>query len=247
LRYAKLLVSDILSPGAEDWFPKLRHIDLYEGHSWASGLFKMFDGREQESCSEAVNAYYSIALLGRLMKDNDMENTAKVCLALEIQASRTYWQVPGLAVETYPKLFAGGLYSPVFSKNMVVGVMGGNMVSHTTWFGTNVEFVHGIQMIPFTGISNHLFPKPFVTREYGQLAMSLSRRDPAIMPSWEGYVRMAQAIIDPVGAWNGISGLNASEFDDGNSITNALYWTATQPLPENQDPNEAFVQFNIRH
>jgi endo-1,3(4)-beta-glucanase len=35
------------------------------GHSWAAGLQPSWDGKNQESSSEAVNAYLAVAQLGR--------------------------------------------------------------------------------------------------------------------------------------------------------------------------------------
>ena len=58
-----MLVRDIANPSKEDpFFPQHRHKDWYMGHSWASGLAvpggkPNFLGRNQESTSEAVNAW----------------------------------------------------------------------------------------------------------------------------------------------------------------------------------------------
>ena len=52
------------------FFPVARHKDFYDGHSWASGLFPMANGKSQESVSEAVNAYYSVHLLGVALGDH---------------------------------------------------------------------------------------------------------------------------------------------------------------------------------
>lgn len=35
------------------------------GHSWAAGLQSSWDGKNQESSSEAVNAYLAVAQLGK--------------------------------------------------------------------------------------------------------------------------------------------------------------------------------------
>ena len=50
-------------------FPVARHKDFYEGHSWASGLYPMANGKSQESVSEACNGYYAVALLARVVSD----------------------------------------------------------------------------------------------------------------------------------------------------------------------------------
>lgn len=60
--------------------------------------------------------------------------------------------------------------------------------------------------------------------------------------SWAGYIRMAEGIIDPAGAWAGVQTLSASEFDDGNSMTAALHWVATRPLNAPSDAKKIFSQ-----
>ena len=45
-------------------YSRLRCFDLYKLHSWAGGLTKFAEGRNQKSTNEAVNAYYSAALMG---------------------------------------------------------------------------------------------------------------------------------------------------------------------------------------
>ena len=45
-------------------YTRLRCFDLYKLHSWARGLTEFGDGRNQQSTSEVVNAYYVAALMG---------------------------------------------------------------------------------------------------------------------------------------------------------------------------------------
>jgi endoglucanase Acf2 len=46
-------VRDICNPDATDTdFPFVRHKDLFDGHSWASGIFQQGNGKGQESSSE---------------------------------------------------------------------------------------------------------------------------------------------------------------------------------------------------
>mmetsp|Transcript_33944 Transcript_33944/g.82302 ORF Transcript_33944/g.82302 Transcript_33944/m.82302 type:complete len:649 (-) Transcript_33944:306-2252(-) len=241
--YAEALVNDIANGDPDlKQFPIARHFDFYEGHSWASGLFKMPDGREQESTSEAVNAYYAVTLLGQVLNDRSMSDFGRILCSMEILSARSYWHIPGAVMQTYFTVFPDGLYPPQFNKDAMVGLVASTRATHSTWFGTNVEYVHGIQMIPFTPASEYLLPKEFMLREYGQVAMSLVRKKPVLENSWAGYIRMAEGIIDPAGAWAGMQTLNASGFDDGNSMACALYWVATRPLNAPTDAKRIFGQ-----
>ena len=64
------LIRDIANPSdADPLYPPMRHKDWFVGHSWAGGLFPSASGRNQESTSEAVNAWYAIALFGDAIGD----------------------------------------------------------------------------------------------------------------------------------------------------------------------------------
>ena len=63
-----LWIRDIANPSPEDtYFPVTRHKDWYRGHSWAGGLPLFIAGRNQESSSEAINAYEGVSLFGEVM------------------------------------------------------------------------------------------------------------------------------------------------------------------------------------
>ena len=95
----------------------LRCFDLYKLHSWAAGLTEFEDGRNQESTSEAVNAYYSAALVGLAYGDSSLVDTGSTLVALEILAAQTWWHVK---VED-------NLYEEEFAKdNKIVGVLWAN-------------------------------------------------------------------------------------------------------------------------
>ena len=65
-----LLIRNIANPSKHDSaFPRFRHKDIYQGSSWASGITEplYFNGRNQESSSEAIAAYEAVALFGDVM------------------------------------------------------------------------------------------------------------------------------------------------------------------------------------
>jgi endo-1,3(4)-beta-glucanase len=62
------------------------------GHSWASGLQTAVDGKNQESSSEAVNAYLAIVQLGRATGDTVLEGWGQLLLSNEVTAARKYTQ-----------------------------------------------------------------------------------------------------------------------------------------------------------
>ncbi len=210
------LARDIANPSkADPYFTTFRHKDWFEGHSWAAGIFEFADGRNQESSSEAVNAYYGLQLLGLAANDPNMVNVGRLLLATEITSVQKYWHITT----------SGTIYPASFAANKVVGVLWGTKVDYATFFGGNVEFIHGIQMMPFTPISEALLERTWVQEEASVVAPAMTSAD----QGWRGILTMEHAIVDREGAWTEAQALTS--FDDGNSRANTLYWIATRPTP----------------
>ena len=88
------LARDICNPLLHDkMFPFARHKDMFDGHSWASGLFQQGNAKNQESSSEAVNAYYAVTLYTEVTKQQTWNDFATILLTMEIQGVQTYWHV----------------------------------------------------------------------------------------------------------------------------------------------------------
>ena len=214
----RALARDIANPAAADpWFAVMRNKDWFDGHSWAAGLFEFADSRNQESSSEAVNAWYGLALWGLATGDARLHDLGRLLLATELRSVQAYWQITS----------ANDPYGPPFSDHKVVGVLWATKVDYATFFGGETELIHGIQMLPFTPITELLLPRAWITEEYPVLAGALTRAQPPIADGWRGFVYMAHAILDPAAAWQEAGTL--AGFDDGNSKTNTLYWIATRP------------------
>ncbi|MCE9577395.1 MAG: hypothetical protein K8W52_29875 [Deltaproteobacteria bacterium] len=211
------LARDIANPSPDDpYFTVMRHKDWFDGHSWAAGVFEFADSRNQESSSEAINAWYGLALWGLATNDQRVYDLGRLLLATELRSVHAYWQVTA----------EHDLYGQPFSAHRVVGVVWATKVDYATFFGGNPEYIHGIQMLPFTPITEELLPKAWISQEYPALMGELAGKPP-IAESWRGYVIMDHAILDPSAAWTEASALGS--YDDGNSATNTLYWIATRP------------------
>ncbi|CAI5704883.1 unnamed protein product [Peronospora farinosa] len=204
-------------------FPTARHKDWFVGHSYASGLFPMEDGKSQESSSEDLNAYYSLALFSSLDEkategqgDSSYHQYARLLLATELHSVKKYWHM----------LENSKIYEPVFSKNAMVGVVGELTVVYNTWFGDSPVYIHGINMLPFTPMTPQLLNEEYVTREYALLSQYLP--DLSQYDIWRSIIVMDHAILDAAAAWDELS-ITVKAFDTWSSRTNAMYWIATRP------------------
>jgi len=230
LEHILVMVRDIANPSKDDhYFPVHRHKDWYMGHSWASGIAvpggkPNFLGRNQESTSEAVNAWYAISLLGKVVGRDDVRDLGMALLATEIKSAQTYWHT-SKGSDIYPADFARGA---------AVGMLWSSLAQQQTWFGVAPYYIHGIQMLPFTPASEALLEPEWLATETPVYAASCS--ETCVQQGWSVPLRLAQAVQDPSGALAAIRKLPAEVFDsanaggNGNSRTASYYWIATRPV-----------------
>ncbi|TYI04006.1 hypothetical protein ES332_A11G384300v1 [Gossypium tomentosum] len=191
------LVADFMNLGSRSNsnYPRMRCFDFYKLHSWAGGLAEFADGRNQESTSEAVNGFYSAALMGLAYGDTHLVATGSTLTALVIQAAQTWW---------HRELWA-------------------NKRDSGLWFAPPDwrECRLGIQLLPLLPISEILFSDIEYTRQLVNWALAALGRD-VVGDGWKGFVYALEAIYDKESALEKIR--NLSGHDDGNSLTNLLWW-----------------------
>ena len=199
---------------SEPLFPRFRNFDFWVLHSWAAGLTEFADGRNQENSCEAVNAYYSAALLGLAFRDKNLVNAGFTLMAFEIRAARALWHIPSDST----------LYEQSFvSTHRMVGVLWANKRDTGLWF-TPSEWKErrlGIQVLPILPITEILFRDVRFVIELVKWARPSLRR-PGVGDGWKGFVYALQALYAPEEALKNVKAL--SGHDDGNSLSNMLWW-----------------------
>ncbi|WOH10702.1 hypothetical protein DCAR_0730172 [Daucus carota subsp. sativus] len=195
-------------------YTRLRCFDLWKLHSWASGLTEFADGRNQESTSEAVNAYYAAALMGLAYGDAHLVATGSTILAMEIQAAQTWWHVRQ-GDELYPEEYT--------KENRILGILWANKRDSGLWFAPPEwkECRLGIQLLPLLPVSEVLFSDVKFAKELVEWTLpALARED--VGEGWKGFLYALEGIYDKHGALKNIKKLTG--YDDGNSLTNLLWW-----------------------
>lgn len=142
------MVKDIASTersGEDD--PFLRNFDIYEGHSWADGYGSTASGNNQESSSEAINAWYAIYLWSKVVNDTNLERYALYLYNTEIQGAYYYW------------FDIKNLYNQPYKHNIASIVWGGK-IDFSTWFSDETNMKYGIELLPFTPASEYLGKLP---------------------------------------------------------------------------------------
>lgn len=208
----KLLIRDFASPDrADPLFPFLRNFDPYAGHSWASGHARFGDGNNNESSSEAMNAWCALVLWGEATGDTAVRDLGIYLYTTEMAAINEYWfNVQG---EHFPKGY------PASVVTMVWGGKGAN----GTWFSAKPEHIHGINWLPLHGGSLYLGRYPeYVEKNYAALVREKGGTN---WSDWPDLIWMYRALADPADA---LAQFEAAEktapFEGGNSKANAYHW-----------------------
>ena len=168
----KLLIKDIANHDREDTrFPFLRNFDPYAGHSWASGHAKFIDGNNQESSSEAINAWAGIILWAEATNDKTLRDLGIYLYTTEVNAVNNYW------FDIY-----GDTKDPQYV-NMDVSMIWGGKNVHSTWWTNDPIQVHGINWLPITGASLYLGTDPgYVKRNYD-----------SVWREWDNWIKIRPA------------------------------------------------------
>jgi endo-1,3(4)-beta-glucanase len=172
------------------------------------------NGRNQESSSEDVNAYYSAALVGLAYNDKNLVATGSTLLALEINAAQTWWHVK---VEN-------NLYGKDFAKeNRIVGILWANKRDSKLWWAPSEcrECRLSIQVLPLLPITETLFNDGVYAKELVEWTLP-SLKNKTNVEGWKGFTYALQGVYDKKNALKKIRMLKG--FDDGNSFSNLLWW-----------------------
>ena len=155
---------NLLIKDANNWertdsmFPYLRSFDVYAGHSWASGHGAFGDGNNQESSSESMNFASSVMLWGSVTGQADIRDLGIFLHTTERTAIEQYWF---------------DVDNDVFPSNypyIALGIVWGGKGSHNTWFGSEPEFIHGINFLPINSGSLYLGRHPnYVLNNYQEI------------------------------------------------------------------------------
>lgn len=150
-------------------YPFLRNFDIYEGHSWASGVANYeFDangnmvdkkgglsgGNNQESSSEATNAWASLIMWGEVMGDEEIRDLGIYLYTTEVAAIEDYY------FDVHNEIFTDGYEDKDdFNIQSVTRLFGGRY-DHTAWWTENSIEVSTILMLPISGATMYLGKYP---------------------------------------------------------------------------------------
>jgi endo-1,3(4)-beta-glucanase len=210
-----LLAADLATSGTSKSFPQRRVFDAYTGHSWASGYAPFADGNNQESSSEAVDAWNGLALWGSVTHNTGLNTEATWMLSAEAASAKAYWT----NFDTKDPVYSGYQHS-------VVGINWGGKRDYATWFSAAASAKLGIQLIPMSPASTYL------AGDSARIAENLKEAVPGGYDvSLGDYLLMYSALEGPSQASAALATartLPAKYIDDGDSRTYLMAWIMTR-------------------
>ena len=192
----ELLIRDYAAGDDDPLFPPLRNFDPANGFSWASGAANFVRGNNNESTSEAANAYGAIILYGLATNNQALIERGTY---LHASTAATYWQywnnidgylTPGSDWDNFPTGY----------DKITTSIIWGDGSVFSTWFSPLVAHILGIQGLPSNTLTMHVGLYVDYMRDYVKLGLSES---PNGKPSglgneeWRDLWWNLWALVDP--------------------------------------------------
>ena len=151
--------------GSPAKYPFLRNFDIYEGHSWASGVSNyeldengelvdkkggLAGGNNQESSSEAVNAWASLIMWGEAVGDTKIRDLGIYMYTTEVAAIEDYYY------DVHNEIFTDKYKDKDNYNIQTVTRLFGGRYDHTAWWTENSIEVTTITMLPISGATLYL-------------------------------------------------------------------------------------------
>ncbi|HVU71150.1 MAG TPA: malectin domain-containing carbohydrate-binding protein [Ktedonobacteraceae bacterium] len=211
-----LLVDDIADPSRTDsMFPFLREFSPYEGHSWASGSELASWGNNQESSSEAINAWAGLIEWGTATNNTQIRDLGIYLYTTETQAVEQYWF--NVDHDNFPSGYGFDYTAQVW----------GGQIWNGTYFSADPQEIRGINLIPLTSSSLYLADNTSYEQEFLN-AMAQENGGSNTWTVWQDSLWEYQALIDAPGA---IQLFNAQpSYSPGSSETKAYTYSMLYDL-----------------
>jgi hypothetical protein len=174
------------------------------------------DGNNQESSSEAINAWAGLMIWGAVQGRQDWMDLGTYLYATEIHSVNHYW------------FDIHRLTLPAEYLNVEVSMLFGGKLAHNTWWIDEPRQIHGINLLPISSSSTYLASSP----DFVKANLAALQRETAIYQSrakrakpediWQDIFAKYLALVDPVqgkAIWD-----EWGSVELGDTRTHALYW-----------------------
>jgi endo-1,3(4)-beta-glucanase len=205
-----LLVADIANYNLNTQFPIRRVFDPYFGHSWASGSAPFNDGNNQESVSEALNAWIGVSIWATQTKNKALKNEADWMLSLEANSANTYWMNISTSLPANDNQYL----------HTIVPLNWGGKRDYSTFFSAEPNAQLGILLIPMS-------PTMISELSYGNDVINAHIKEAVSIDynvQFGDYILMYSALADTKGRLEQARNLPEEFIDSANSRSYMMAW-----------------------
>ena len=207
----KLLIKDAANWDRHDTrFPFLRHFDVYEGHSWASGIAAFASGNHEQSSSEEINFSTAVFLWGKITQDQEIAHLGAYLHATAATAIKNYWF--DVDRQVFPPDFI-----PV-----TLGILWGNGGLYSTWWDGKPSEVHGINFAPVQPGMLFLGAFPDYLQQNHQFMSSNAGVEGVDL--WRDIHVEVKALYDPAGAIDDFNKVPGYLPETGETKAHTFHW-----------------------
>jgi len=225
----ELLIRDYAAGRDDPLFPYLRNFDPAFGFSWASGAANFNRGNNNESTSEAANAYGAMILYG-MVTDNDeiMERG----MYLHASTAASFWEYWN-DIDGYRGIDIEKRNFPLAYPRITTSIIWGDGADFATWFSRRYAHILGIQGLPSNPLIMHVGLHADYLEDYVELGMSESRKvgngNPSDLPAglWTDLWWNLWAMTDAESAIADYEATASYEVEAGESRAHTYQWLYT--------------------
>jgi endoglucanase Acf2 len=166
----ELLIRDYAGDADDPMFPYLRNFDPANGFSWASGPANFARGNNNESTSEAANAYGAIVLYGLITGNDELVDKG---MYLHASTAAAYWQYWN-NIDGYNNRGTTEDNFPTGYNRITTSIIWGDGSAFATWFSPAFAHILGIQGLPSNPLILHVGQYADYLVDYVALGLSES-------------------------------------------------------------------------
>ncbi|MDX3772994.1 glycosyl hydrolase [Chromatiaceae bacterium AAb-1] len=220
----ELLIRDYAAQRNDPLFPYSRNFDPANGFSWASGHANFVLGNNNESTSEAANAYGAIVLYGLITGNQQLTNHG---IYLHASSAASYWEYWN-NLDRYRGLSAERDNFPAEYDKITTSIIWGNGMVFSTWFSGAYAHILGIQGLPLNPLVMHIGQHADYLADYVSLGMNESSNGkPSGLPNdhWRDVWWNIWAMTDAQAAINDFNTLNFNyDVEAGETVAHTYHW-----------------------
>ena len=220
----EMLIRDFAAGRDDPMFPYLRNFDPANGFSWASGHANFALGNNNESTSEAANAYGAIILYGLITNNQTLVDRGVYLHASTTAAYWEYWN----NIDAYRGRPADFNNFPSGYNRLATSIIWGAGADFATWFSGATAHILGIQGLPLNPLVLHIGQHADYLRSYVTLGLSQSSNgQPSGLPAgqWPDIWWNILAMTDPQRALDDFTAVNLNySVEEGETKAHTYHW-----------------------